>query len=126
MTDAEIDALKAGFALDLKVAKACGVECYLSSPIGRRGEIGPQSVVALDENKSAKPFRPSSDWNDAMCAAEKAGLFRGLKYDLCQDSEGDWWVHEFDDHGNPLVMMAPTGPLAICRAILKAVKNAST
>ena len=127
MTDDEIDALEAGVRLDFKVAKACGVEFYSSTSIGRRGEIGPPSVVVLDENKNAKPFRPSSDWNDAMWAAEKARLFYPDGF-LDFDHSGEWRVQELDmcTPEARVITSHKCGPVAICRAILKAIKNAST
>ena len=126
MTDDEIDALEAGVRLDFKVAKACDVEFYSSTSIGRRGEIGPPSVVVLDENKNAKPFRPSSDWNDAMWVVVK--FFGSTQVNVAHVGKngGDTPWHTWVDEVPSIETQAASGPVAICRAILKAVKNAST
>lgn len=62
LTNEQIDALTAGQELDRLVAEACGIKVHTdrmirpgSTPIGK--------------------FCPSSDWNDAMLAAEMAELF---------------------------------------------------
>ena len=98
MTHYDIDRLSAGAELDSLVAKACGMEQHHAVTFGW-------------------PWCPSKDWNDAMLAAEKSELFDGRF--LGRHSK-EWIV--FDD--GPLdefkaIGSAPTGPLAIARAIAK-------
>lgn len=74
---------------------------------------------AIDNLKSSwkkEAFRPSTDWNDAMLAAEKADI---LQYDhiLCKDRD-EWLFRTDDETGSTILASAHTGPLAICRAIL--------
>lgn len=64
--------------------------------------------------------RPSTDWNDAMYAAERFGLF--VSRGMILGHDGEQWVVTED--AEPIApefpgTKAPTGPLAICRAILK-------
>lgn len=79
-----------------------------------------------------KPFHPSTDWNDAMLAAERFGLWNaGYSGDgrwggrFLQPPVSDqyqWFVGEWAEHCQETgewISRAPTGPLAICRAILK-------
>lgn len=99
MTPNEIDAMPAGAELDALVAKALGVTDY--KPGSGRTRL----------------FKPSSDWNDAMRAAEKCGLFTfrclGLEF-------GDWIVFERESRDTyKTIGKSPTGPLAIARAIAK-------
>lgn len=115
MTDAEIDALEAGRELDRLVALECGFTLVYDN--GYDGEF--KAELWPEE---PRVFRPSSDWNDAMLAAEKAGLFdEGFL-------EGYWSVKKWDSYDPVAIEIAShqSGPVAVCRAILKAVKNAST
>lgn len=147
MTHDEIMKSQPGRSLDNLVAAACGIESETNTnPSGMHEweEVGGSiyngtyrcaKCLEHDTNGAygdeplpkdgCKPapilFRPSTDWNDAMLAAEKSRIFRS--YDLSQDKYGKWWIHPIDDHGDPLVMMASTGPLAICRAILVHAKH---
>lgn len=100
MTTSEIDNLEAGVELDVAVHKACDIP-----------------VVWDDKPKGILSFQPSSNWNDAMEAAEKVELFR--TYCLNQSYEGSWWVHRHDMN-KYLSAFVKSGPVAICRAILKA------
>lgn len=126
MAESEIDALEEGFALDIKVAKACGIKCLCSTPVDRyyqpTGE--PTSLVVDDGNGDTRRFRPSSDWNDAMMAAEKARLFYPDGF-LDFDYRGEWRVQELDmcTPEARIITSHDSGPVAICRAILKAVKK---
>ena len=117
MTDAEIDALEAGRELDRLVALGCGFTLVYDN--GYDGEF--KAELWPEE---PRVFHPSSDWNDAMWAAEKAGLFGTMEYALEQSVDG-WMIVDavFD---RPTLACDDSGQLAICRAILKVVNNAST
>jgi hypothetical protein len=64
------------------------------------------------------PWSPASSWEAAMWAAEQAGLFTNKKiFSLGKSSQGEeFWVCRIGlaSRGH----FAPTGPLAICQAIL--------
>lgn len=64
-------------------------------------------------------FMPSTDWNDAMFAAEKAGLWDWNVALRCAD--GTWVVDSIDQWGSLYCDEAKSesGPLCICQAILK-------
>lgn len=118
MTHKQIDAMEAGLEMDRAVAEAigCAVEFWMN-----------------------ESFRPSTDMNDAMFAAEAFGLFEAYSHDcFMQSIEGNdlWSVRQRHKHaeelaaawgapGFPLrpegwadVADGTTAPLAICRAIL--------
>lgn len=61
---------------------------------------------------------PSTDWRDAMIAAERFGLFeyRGDRFYLTH-AQGQWYVSGMF-HGCPNSVYDPSGPMAICRAII--------
>lgn len=100
MTEAEIDELDAGHTLDVLVAEACG--------------FGELFVVDYF-------WWPSSDWSIAMEAAQKFGLFHYIDAKIAQMGE-DWVVLSYDPTRGHDVILAKSilGPVAICRAILKA------
>ena len=83
--------------IDRQVAKAIGLQ---PSVCGRR----PNGV---------KKFSPSTDWNDALFAAEKA-FYGKINYAICCNPSGDWWAIVGDKE-----ICGETGPIAICEAILK-------
>jgi hypothetical protein len=62
-------------------------------------------------------WRPAADWNDAMLAAEKAGLFTGKDlFSLSKSSKGkEFWICLV---GDPAGIIAESGPLCISLAIL--------
>lgn len=156
MTFDEIMKCRPGASLDRLVAEACGIEYEVNpNPAGIHcwentgGDVWKCSEcleVFYDDFNDApvrgcKPspilFRPSSDWNDAMMAAEKAGVFATGPGDL--DSFGfvdrvtdggpyKWRVcrHRFNVYDSlsiTVIATAETGPLAICRAILINSRN---
>jgi len=102
MTPTEIDALEAGHELDDLVSQA----------------IDPWENLA-GVNLSTQ-WRPSTDWNDAMFAAEKCRLFVNDRF-LDNDVTGHWMVQVVDwcDAEAAWISRHPSGPVAICRAILK-------
>lgn len=126
MTAKQINAMDAGPDMDRLVAEAIGIPVQLINTDGADNE--PVRADTTDE-LCGLAFRPSSDWNDAMLAAEKFGLFRrwwrhpepfwqGLRF-LTQCDH--WCVSEWTDEtgiGYKVVASGKTGPLAICRAIL--------
>lgn len=119
--------MEAGPGMDLSVAEAIGKEAtvYFDHDL--------QVNVCLLLPGDVR-FVPSTDWNDAMFAAERFGLFGDGHY--CALSKDDGWYcilpmseldapgHELNGAGlwwpgTPLVARDVSGPLAICRAILK-------
>ena len=121
-----VDTLKAGPELDALVAQAIGivhVQLDLSHPDGRFG-------TAID------PLPYSTDWNAAMEALKsliEGSDWRIGGYEVCwpdmltEDRSvhevriGPWSLNTPGKKDGPLAMAhAPTGPLAICRAILQA------
>ena len=123
MTDAEIDALEAGVELDKIVADACGIR------LDHNGLIVPQLTGCAEINfsQARRSFGPSFDWNDAMRAAENTGLFEWGAVALWKSRNANRWaVADVFESGRVLAADGTSGPVAICRAILKAVKNAST
>lgn len=102
MDDAEIDALDEGRELDRLIASAIG-----------RDECEAQ----------LNGFRPSSDWNDAMRAVEK--FFGSTQVNVAHVGRngGDTPWHVWVDEVPCIETQAESGPLAICRAILKVVKK---
>ena len=109
MTDVQIDA---GPETDLAVAEAVFHDGCFTASI-RAGHCWIRS-----ETVGPKPFSPSHNWNDAMLAAERFGLFDRPRYCMLAKSAPDWDVIEHSFGELELVASAPTGPLAICRAIL--------
>lgn len=111
MTPTEIDALKAGPDLDRLVAEACGIAVHTdrlirpgSTPLGQ--------------------FRPSTSWDDAIRAAE---AFAGEEpfsvarlIDYTKDNPECFWETRLRYQFN--AEYRASGPVAICRAILKASK----
>lgn len=125
MTTEQIDVLDAGPEMD------CAVQEVLQSVSGVI-HFGLSDGLPRDQERHAvtitvTEFRPSTDWNDAMYAAERFGLFETKEclLDCCETVWGvtekpvfaEWWLSFGDDLRQ--VATAPTGPLAICRALLK-------
>lgn len=102
MTPTEIDNLPAGDELDRLVAEA----------------IGHVSVREWAFPYRHPYFRPSTDWNDAMLAAEKFGTFS--VHHLTKEGD-DWVVGEIDWMMGDFERISTdkSGPLAIARAIAK-------
>jgi len=119
MTDAEIDALEAGRELDRLVALECGFTLVYDN--GYDGEF--KAELWPEE---PRVFRPSSDWNDAMWAV--VNFFGSTQVNVAHVGRngGDTPWHVWVDEVPCIETQAASGPLAICRAILKAGKNAST
>lgn len=119
MTPTEIDNMPAGAKLDVLVAKTIG-DVALAHRI-KHGQF----------DNGEKSFRPSSDWNDAMEAAEKCAACFEIHSPRCWDNNEDseLWnvmvvarpVDKCDHYETPKCLFgsAPTGPLAIARAIAK-------
>lgn len=75
MTNEQIDALTAGQELDRLIFDLCWViEDYGGD---------------TDNWPKMEAFRPSTDWNDAMLAAEKAGLFH---FTTIQGDQDKLWM----------------------------------
>lgn len=142
MTDEQIDAMQAGPEIDRAVAAVC-FDVYRLTP-----DVDPLIKTApcvLDVHKHSlskqhplwlipsregehRPFAPSEDWNDAMFAAERFGLFNRAGVSL---SRGDWYgeidiervVWRITQYESTLISHADSGPLAICSAILKLARD---
>lgn len=95
--------------LNLAVAEAVGIRAAIQHDVQ---SFSPQ-VFRFDNR--GQIFRPSTDWNDAMEAAEKVRLFAvyllGNRAILKRKYKGGWILETF--------AKAPTSLLAICAAILK-------
>lgn len=105
MTDAE---------LAKAVADACGMEVDMVYVGGK---------LAFCEYPEGGDFDPAFNWNQAMLAAEKCGLFVS-PWAALQKSEGLWHVFYFDSscHMTAIISNA-SGPRAICEAILAVTKQ---
>jgi hypothetical protein len=140
MTHAEINALEAGPDLDRLVAEACGIAYETNpNPSGlhdwRSRSLAVQTCSWCNQVfygdfvgppiDGCKPspvlFSPSVDWNDVMFAAEKCGLFDDA---FLTTFDSQWQVIiQIDGYGSHDVYVEhPSGPVAICRAILLASK----
>lgn len=127
MTTEQIQSLQPGPESDRLVAEACGLKVSVFD----KDEDSEYVVMdSQDNDLFGLAFSPSTDWNHAMFAAERFGLFRrwwqnpepcweGLRF-LTQCDR--WCVSEWTSEtgiGYKVVAGAKSGPLAICRAILK-------
>lgn len=102
--------LEPGYELDKAVAEACGIAVQF---IEHRGT---KALVRVPIDGDRVLFRPSIDWNDAMLAAEKVGLFD--EYSLSRYETG-WSLEDFQSNGcSTFLMSHASGPVAICLAIL--------
>lgn len=114
--------LSAGYELDKAVAEACGIEHTLVGPIDIGDDVDYlPPTVAL--NRPWRAFQPSTDWNDAMLAAKKCGLF--YECDLRQSKDACWAIVD------RIIAIGrhESGPMAVCLAILaftKAKSNTKT
>ena len=102
--------LEAGPEMERAVAEACGFPVMLGFDT-HCYDLGNQTRVV-------EQYRPSTDWNDAMLAAEKVGLFDDAQLFMSGPRRGGWWMigrHQ----PREVIGDAPTGPLAICLAILR-------
>lgn len=143
LTDEQIDAMQWGCDIDSMVASAVFDEFDWN--VEARDDGGTwirvkKHIPTLNMGvlEYMMPFIPSLDWNDAMFAAEKFGLFDTEKHghtmtysDLSDCGSGDkrrWFIADYEsedigDQGSSWPTGAPTGPLAICRAILKLARD---
>lgn len=137
MTDAEIDALEAGPDLDRKVAAALGWrqstwgfrEAWTNGLRDADGNWDRTFHFGPEDAGGEFDFLPSVDWNDAMFAAERFGLAPSTHalldcYVLKRlpiESGPVYAVAEIDmmRQGEEWIAHDRSGPLAICRAILK-------
>ena len=111
-----IDTLMAGPELDWLVCQACGIKAWPPE----NGGIHP--VRIQDSNlRMLRAFCPSTNWTDAMLAAERTELFEWGAVALFKSRNTNRWsvADVFETH-HVIAAEADSGPLAICRAILKA------
>lgn len=107
MTAKQIDAMEAGPDMDRAVARIIGPLCTAAGvPMQYRFTDGHDVI-----------WEPSTDWNDAMFAAERFGLLKN-RY-LIQETDGTWAIKEYIHfEGICPIARAASGPLSLCRAIL--------
>lgn len=121
MTDAEIDAMEAGPECDRLVAEVLGSHPDI--------DTNPPGLTRRQGNGYWSEFRPSTDWNDAMFEAERFGMwnttpsggFRHLHKITWRDADYHIGEQNYDDCET--IASAPSGPLSICRAILKLARK---
>lgn len=119
MTNDEIDAMEAGPEMDALVAdRVMG---------WRVAEWEDGCDYAFDATGFAvkrltgyakKRWRPSIDMGAAWSVVEHIGLLDHAATLSHHPNEGGWWVD--DNHNHAIQSVAPTAPLAICRAALRA------
>lgn len=113
MTTEQVDLIEAGPDMDAAVAVAIGgYTIPYRMPDGRDVR-----ALCYDGMMQVAPWNPSRSWTDAMFAAERFGLFNSFR--VLRMNRYDWEVMEIGDPLDRIVSNAPSGPLAICRAILK-------
>lgn len=120
MTPEQIDALS-GQELDKAVAHA--IELTFSA-VTTKGEYDQKTTTTIFHSETGQMFRPSSDWNDAMFAAEKAGLFDATSRvtPTLRRFNGKWQFQHINQNGSTTQCNKTTdhsGPTTICREILK-------
>lgn len=105
MTPPEITA---GYETDLRVVGACRIQCanYPLAPSGSK-------LFRVYSDGKQRAFHPSTDWNDAMFAVEKFGLFD--RHILRFGKPAKVWLVEDQFMFNTT---DPSGPLCICKAII--------
>lgn len=115
-----VDKWEAGPLMDAAVGEACGFTSSFAC-----GVVNGVCLRGTEEFPEMVEFRPSVDWNDAMFAAERFGLFKSpdesnrISMTLGHDGQ-QWSVQEcYEPPLSFIGIKAPTGPLVICRAILK-------
>ena len=125
--------LPAGPDLDKLVAKAIGLGPFDPSSVDFRAAETAERIVYFstinkpDEWPEIHVWSPSTNWQHAMEAAERFGLFHQNAHYCClmQRGSDDRWivtlVAYIADHrpDGDVVASAETGPLAISRAILR-------
>ena len=153
LTDEQINALESGPEMDRLVAEACGETvkygsfaspvCFNES-VSWRGYYVPYTADTFETSGVHKLEQPpegfewgrptlafSRDWNEAMFAAERFGLFEITKLGHVKDltatltrHDGLWEFGLSEMDSGPLLKTESTsGPLAICRAILKLARH---
>lgn len=111
LTDEQIDAMEAGEEMDWAVAAVVGLRMI---PM-EEGPSEQHPYPWISRRKVTRP-RPSKDWKDAMFAAERFGLFDVEHRCELTCNHGEWIVSS--ELREP-VASSRSGPLVICRAILK-------
>lgn len=120
MTDIDIDKLTPSPKTDVLVARALGWTNLTQSGRGWQG-VQPQAPASSVARYWIPPY--STDWGAAMEAAEACDLFHQRELGqlvTSDDGNREWAVSEYSDErrGFYCLALAPTGPLAICKAIL--------
>lgn len=109
--------IESGPETDRMVADACGITGLHVRVLG----VGIHEYRRYTgDGTDEVPFRPSTDWNDAMLAAERFGLFCDWGFCLLLH-DGQWLVADVSVFGKidyDEGYRHESGPLAICRAIL--------
>lgn len=114
LTDEKIDALDAGPEMDRLVASLLDVPVCVTNGECR---IGYNYRTGCGVSGAEVEFSPSADWNDAMFAAEKSELLNRLS--LIRNAVNGVWQYVLFTWDQKTIAYDRSGPLAICRAILK-------
>jgi hypothetical protein len=126
MTADQIATMEAGPECDRLVAEAIGWtldEEY--APETNGPGLFWRDADGKETQWRAHEFKPSTDWNHAMFAAERFGLFGEPHRFGLWKSGGNWCVGMDEYPLEPGNTEAPSGPLAICCAILKLSQSVS-
>lgn len=129
MTAEQINAMEAGPEMDRLVAEAIGgrivryeddydQEALLLEPSGSDRKL--QGLKFDGETGYTSRFYPSHYWDAAMFAAERFGLFDETNHGMVLwFADNEWLIGRRLYYPTPPRATEATGPLAICRAILK-------
>ena len=129
-----------GPEMNLAVAEAAGMQPRMGtkckSRFGGRSSEDYCDVCLVDTKPDSAPvpavagvrrFYPSTEWNDAMEAAEKVGLFHPSlgcgKLEQSMGEDGTEWCMSWFENGKEIEVYAESGPVAICKAILASRKG---
>jgi len=129
MTHAEIDELPAGRKLNAVVAEMMGICLYCQNTANLSDGYAGQSCILQKDNtwhcgRHDKPLRPIGDCSTLISAAwevlhlgHPCGWFDA--YSLYRYGNG-YAIQKIYNPKNEQATVAPTAPLVICRAFLKA------
>lgn len=135
LTDEAIDAMEAGAEMDAYVAEAIGIRYAVATLEGRVTRVAKVSPGAT-ETISPHNWNPSTSWDTAMEAAENVREKYGrivlnniatgyrvmlVRKERLQTGSVDQLMDDFFDRSCAAV--DSSGPLAICRAILKLARS---
>ena len=131
MTPEEIDVLVACKETDALISKILGI--IHETPDGNCSECGSTPCIATDDDVDpelniwlwcpkckkeikCRPLGYSTNWLNAMNAAEAVGLLK--RWALIQNEDGFVLVQDANQVRNYKYVYGETGPLAVCKAII--------